>query len=304
MNDLQLMIDNARDITEKAITDHNPSHVLCLFSGGYDSMVATHVIHAFDLSLPVLVYSIDTQLSADGWRDYVTRVARQFGWRHDIYDNGGGYEEYAGWVEKNGQPYSRKGHMFAYNRLKGRAIDAMKRDHKTGRFDRILMISGVRKNESSARQKLESPYSRYGSAVFVNPLFHWLENHMLAYRLEHELPENPFYETVGGSGDCQCNWGQFIDLETLKKHSPCLAQSRVAYLDKLSRENHGWGWGEKPSEYDLRKQEGQMELFPEEQDFDGVPTSPFLCEGCSRSKSPRLGRSEAEQSAMLQRMLW
>src|SRR5690606_33710059 len=121
-----------------------------------------------------------------------------------------GFNEYVAWVEQNGQPYSRMGHTRAYARLKDRAIDAMKRDHKTHRYDRILFVSGIRKYESAERGTFESPFSRRGSGVFVNPLFYWRDEDLLAYRLEHDLPTNPFYETVGGSGDCQCNWGNFI----------------------------------------------------------------------------------------------
>lgn len=297
------LIEDARRILNEAIEMHNPSHIICLFSGGYDSMVATHLVHSLAPPQPTMTYAIDTRLSADGWAAYVQGVADKMGWRFDIYNNEKGFREYADWVQRQGQPYSRRGHAFAYNRLKDRAIAAMVRDHKVSRFDRVLFVSGIRRAESATRAKLESPHSRCGAGAFTNPLFNWSDEILLTYRIEHELPENPFYETVGGSGDCQCNWGGFIDLDTLQQHSPDLACGRVALLDKLSKENHGWGWGEKPSEYLLQRRRGQAELFEEYED-EGDSASPFLCAGCSRSKSPKPARSDAEAEIMIQRELW
>ena len=111
----------------------------------------------------------------------------------------------------------------------------------------------------------------------------------------NDLPINPFYETVGGSGDCQCNWGKFITLDKLRKYSPKLACGNVALIDKLSKENHGYGWDGSAA--------GQMELLEDFED-EGEMCSPFLCEGCSRSKSPKPGFQKASEAAYEQLEIW
>jgi 3'-phosphoadenosine 5'-phosphosulfate sulfotransferase (PAPS reductase)/FAD synthetase len=283
-------------IVNQAIEEHDPSHVILAISGGYDSLCMAHYIHThMTLDRPLLTYAIDTLISADGWREWICDVADSYGWRFDIYTNRHGWNQCRQWVSDWGNPYSVSGHKRAYNRLKGRAFDAMLRDHKTHRHDRILFLTGIRQMERggrSERANLQSPYSpRTGAAVWANPLFYWSDDDILRYRIENELPVNPFYETVGGSGDCQCNWGRFITLRKLQKFSPQLAAGRVAEIDRLSKEGHGYGWDGTPA--------NQQELFADFED-GGEACSPFLCAGCSRSKTPTPGKEQAAQDAYIQ----
>lgn len=298
------MIDNhiqdAHSIIQAALDEHDPSHIICLFSGGYDSMVLAHVAHLREWGRPLLTYSIDTLLSADGWTEYVAAVGKRYGWCHRIERNERGFQQYLASIAQHGQPYSRQGHTIAYRYLKDRAIDAIKRRHKLDTFDRVVFLSGLRRHESAERMAKATVMHRRGSGVWVNPLIDWTNEQVLRYRLEHNLPENPFYETVGGSGDCQCNWGQFIDLDTLRQYSPCLAARHVAEIDTLSREHHGWGWGEKPDDYKIAIKRGQQPLFDEEP--EGGTISPFLCEGCSRSKARKPGRTAAEEAYFVDRL--
>lgn len=276
------MMKTPQEILDKTIAEWNPVAIICAYSGGYDSLVCTHLVHKLNIpqNIPLMVYSIDTKLSADGWVDFVKIIANGFGWNHHVYDNQAGFDEYVKWVKAAGCPYSLEGHKRAYNRLKDRAFSAILKLHKGDDIhNKVLFVSGVRKYESKEREKLENPINRRGStnAIFCNPLFYWTDDEVFEYRMEHELPENPFYNTVGGSGDCQCNWGRFIPLRRLKKHSPNLASGNVAMVDKISRELHGYGWDGMP--------EGQTELpFLADED-DGI-ISPFLCTNCSRRKSP------------------
>lgn len=296
---MDILLQQARAIVEEAIDLYRPSHIISLYSGGYDSLVATHVVSQLRLTLPLYVYSVDTRLSADGWRDYVCTAADSFGWRHDIYDNLKGWNQYVQWVTEYGCPYSLAGHKKAYARLKGRAIDAMLKDHKTHDRDKVLFISGIRKHESDEREKLQNPIqARPGKAswVYANPLFWWTDEQVLAYRLDNDLPDNPFYETVGGSGDCQCNWGRFISLDKLRKYSPELAAGNVATIDEISMTEHGYGWDGTPEWH-----KHQMSLL-DLADEDEGELRPFLCSGCSRKKSP--GHYAAQEARYLQEALF
>lgn len=278
-----MKLSKSQEILSKAINEWNPVALVALFSGGYDSMITTHVLHRLDThGLPVQVWAIDTQLAADGWREYVQTVAAGFGWDFRIYDNKKGFEQYKQVVEYHGQPYSRKGHTYAYQRLKERGFDAIHMMQKAERSDKTLFASGVRYAESAARQSADE-IARSGNSnkIFCAPIIQWTNEECDYYRVEYGLPDNPFYDTVKGSGDCQCNWGRFITYRMLKKHSPKLAAGNVAEIDRISRELHGYGWD--------GTLEGQTEMF---EDFAGEAelTSPFLCAGCSRAKVRAPGR--------------
>ncbi|NIS53106.1 MAG: phosphoadenosine phosphosulfate reductase family protein [Phycisphaerae bacterium] len=278
----------SEDLISEAIDRFDPSHVILAISGGYDSLCMAHYVHEnIKFDKPLLTYAIDTQMAADGWREWIDSVAHGFGWKFDIYHNTHGWKQYQKWVKRFGQPTTKTGHKRAYARLKDRAFDAMTKHHKTIRTDRILYLTGIRAEESSARSKLQPINGGINkSTSYCNPVFYWTNKQILAYRIEHDIPINPFYETVGGSGDCQCNWGKFITLRKLQKYSPKLAAGNVAIIDRISKEYHGYGW-----DGDIV---GQGKIFEDFED-DGEMCSPFLCEGCSRSKTPKPGLHKAEE---------
>lgn len=277
MNPLQIIND--------AIAQWQPSSIIIAYSGGYDSMVLAHAATRLKsdgkISLPISTWAIDTKLSADGWVDWIKSTSPQLGQAVNVYDNQAGFDEYFEWVSEYGNPYTNEMHKRAYRRLKDTAFSALLKMYKKSWTDKILFLSGIRAAESTKRASYD-PINRRGksNAIFANPLFDWSDEEMLTYRIEFELPENPFYETVGGSGDCQCNWGRFITLARLKMHSPDLAGGNVNRLDKVGLP-HGYHWDGQPA--------NQMQLLPDEE-----MCSPFLCDGCSRSKSPQPGLHKAQ----------
>lgn len=264
-------------ILTTAIKEWQPVALVSLFSGGYDSMITTHILHHLDThKLPVQVWAIDTQLAADGWHSYVHGVANGLGWNFQIYDNKKGFKQFVRSVTQKGCPRTRKMHTFVFQKLKERGFDAILMMNKTKRSDKVLFVSGMRRAESTDRQNADE-VSRIGKSnkIFASPIVHWTNEECDWYRIEHGLPDNPFYNTVRGSGDCQCNWGNFITIRTLQKFSPKLANGNVALLDKISRELHGYGWD--------GAIEGQAEMF-DDFDDEATLTSPFFCAGCSRRK--------------------
>lgn len=240
-------------------------------------MITTHVLHRLDThGLPIQVWAIDTKLAADGWHDYVTNVARGQGWNFQIYDNLKGFAQFVEAVKFHGCPRSKEAHTWAFQRLKERGFDAILMLNKKKRSDKVLFVSGVRRSESTDRQDADE-IQRIGHSnkIFCSPIIDWSNEDCDYYRVEHNLPDNPFYNTVKGSGDCQCNWGNFITMRILQKYSPQLAAGNVGIIDHISRGIHGYGWD--------GSIEGQEEFF---KDYPGEAqlTSPFLCAGCSRAK--------------------
>lgn len=268
-------------ILTEAIELYRPRQIVCLFSGGYDSMAATHLAHSLNRhDVPMSVYAIDTKLSADGWIEFVSAVTEELQFSNfNIYDNQKGYEEYCKFVEQCGCPHTKSAHKYAFRKLKERAIRAIHMLYKIERSDRTLFLSGMRRAESVDRASADEHHRDGNSNIFyVAPIVHWSDEQVTRYRIENDFPENPFYSTVRGSGDCQCNWGNFIDYETLEYFSPKLAHGNVALIDSLSRQYHGYGWDGLPP---MKVHDDQIAMpFMKEED-DGV----FLCSNCSRRSS-------------------
>jgi 3'-phosphoadenosine 5'-phosphosulfate sulfotransferase (PAPS reductase)/FAD synthetase len=271
-------VSETQRILTTAIETWKPVALVSLFSGGYDSMITTHILHRLNThGLPVQVWAIDTQLAADGWREYVQGVASGQGWNFQIYDNKIGFREFVKLIEKFGCPYSRQGHTTVFRRLKERGFDAILKMNKRKYNDKVLFVSGMRRAESNER-KGSKEVERVGKSnkIFAAPIVDWTNDECDYYRVDNNLPDNPFYKTVGGSGDCQCNWGRFITLLQLTRHSPKLAAGNVTLIHELSLRLHGYGW-------DGKLDDGQQELFSGYTE-EAQLTSPFLCAGCSRAK--------------------
>lgn len=282
-----------QEILTTAIKEWNPIRIVCLFSGGYDSMCATHLTHRLDThGVPISTWAIDTKLSADGWREYVQVVADELQFSNfNIWDNEKGFRQFVESVRQKGCPRTRAMHTYVFQKLKERGIDGIHMLYKQQRSDKTLFISGMRRAESVYRQNADE-VSRVGNSnkIFAAPIVYWSDEDIARYRMNNDLPDNPFYDTVKGSGDCQCNWGNFITLGTLRIYSPNLAAGNVALIDQLSKDLHGYGWDGSPA---------SEPLFDIEEYWDtGELTSPFLCSNCSRIGTHR---HKAAEEVMLQR---
>jgi len=287
-----------------AIEKIKPVAVNILFSGGYDSMIASHIAHGLDMhGIPLRTWAVDTQLSADGWRDYVNGVASAYGWDFNIFNNKLGFIRFLEQCIIMGLPRTKKGHKYTMNKLKGVAfqkihaitkqrpkhlnLDPDKCHHvmpvetkKENYRNKTLFITGMRRDESPQRADIPM-LQRFGDSNF-----YWLaliadysEEDCVQYRINNDLPDNPFYNTVKGSGDCQCNWGRFITYEALKHFSPKLASGNVSIIDAINRYYHSTTWdGEKITGY------GQLSFKDKVKQEPCEKTTPFLCQGCSRTK--------------------
>ncbi len=308
------IMNSPQQILTNAIEIWQPKSLVSLYSGGYDSAVTTHLLHRLDThGLPVRVAAIDTQLAADGWREYVTDVADKQGWDFQIYESQKAWQQFLTLAVHQGCPRTRKMHTYVFQKLKGRIIEAIhmamkeqlaQERHLTKgeiRSAKTLFVSGMRRAESVFRKEAaEVQRIGHSNRIFAAPIVHWSQEECDIYRIENGLPDNPFYDTVKGSGDCQCNWGDFISLETLREYSPKLAAGNVALIDNLSRDLHGFGWDSR--EIDIVKQVHTLARAHGIADDEEPMSTPFLCQGCSRAKV-RVAASAVEE-VMLQRGLF
>lgn len=283
----------AEQILTEAYTEHKPSLVIASYSGGYDSMVMTHktVQWAKVNSIPLLTIAVDTRLHADGWRDFVMDSSKQIGvtwfeiWQTVLLDK---------WVEdvkERGFAYRDAQHKIYFYYLKQNAFRQIIAHYKQHQHDRIMFVTGVRRLES--RKRANTPeYSRNGAGVWCNPLVYWNEFEVQQYRIDHNLPENPFYHQTHNSGDCLCNWHTQISYDDLQKHGTEAARI-INPLHEQCLARFGYGYGQEPSKLARQEIAGQMPLF----DLEGIPN---LCAGCERPKASQ----DDIDTVMLQRMEW
>jgi len=279
-------IEEAREIIDTADDHYEPSHCFALFSGGYDSLAVTHLADRhFDLDG---VVHIDTGIGAQPTRDFVEHVCDEEGWELVVY-SAEEYENHLGerrpqryedlvippevrsgdltWLERGGFPGpTETGHGKMFDRLKGRPVKHLVRDHKQEvevsagyeegdvqtpggirdrQYDRIMLITGIYVDESSRRfqQHSQGAVDRKGARLWVNPCYRWRAEQMEEYRHEMGLDYvNPAYASVGQSLECAC--GAFAK-DGEKQDIYAVDQDLYDRIDQLEERaaDYGYCWG-------------------------------------------------------------
>ena len=194
-------IQRASRILNVAIKRHKPVAVFSLFSGGHDSLCAAHVASQHP-NFTACVH-INTGIGIEQTRDYVRQTCKNFGWPLLEYRSADYTQNYEELVLERGFPGPFH-HRKMYNRLKERSLAALTREHKTKRFDRILCVTGVRREESTRRMATSQTINREGARVWAAPLIDWTTTTKNEYMLTHNLPRNEVVDILHMSGECLC----------------------------------------------------------------------------------------------------
>jgi 3'-phosphoadenosine 5'-phosphosulfate sulfotransferase (PAPS reductase)/FAD synthetase len=176
--------------------DHPPRKTFALFSGGNDSAVLVHWAQPW---IDAAVY-IDTGTALPGVREFVERFTTRYEIPLLVYEAGDAYERM---VLKHGFP-GPGAHRYPYVLLKERQVDALVRDHKQERGDRIALLTGVRRAESRRRMGNVREVHRDGAQVWVSPLIDWSDAYMRFYHEKFNLPESDVAALIHRSGECNC----------------------------------------------------------------------------------------------------
>lgn len=269
---MRQLIEQARKAISEAQRDYAPRVTIALFSGGYDSLVSTHIALRSGVRL---VAHVNTGIGIEETRQFVRSICKQRSWELVEVHTPESYEEIVLAEGFPGPPYHRK----MYTLLKERAIRQLKRRFKSHRRDKILWITGIREQESVRRMGYQTTVHVDGSDVWLAPLYYgWGKQEIFDYKRAHQLPDNPVVEELGMSGECLC--GAFArpgELERIRACSPATAERIDTLQHKVWEKGFPWGWEQRAPEWWLRQQGGQEALFdmqPDEESF-----SP-LCSGC------------------------
>jgi len=213
---------------------------IALFSGGKDSLVATHYAYQH---FPIdFVAYLDTNSGLPDNEQYVIDVCEKQRWELQIYQSPMDLEEF---VQRYGFPGPAV-HSWAFRYFKERQLEKMAREYES-----VIFYSGVRKSESNRRShNVKGKYSSDRRWDWVSPIVHFTETECKDYIEGHGLRVNPLYDTIGRSGDCYC--GAFAhrttELGELKEyysdHYEWIKNiEKKAKKWNLDSPKNKWGWG-------------------------------------------------------------
>lgn len=136
-------------------------------------------------------------------------------------------------------------HKYYYTRLKERALEKFRRENKTKRGERWLLLTGIRQGESVKRMRLKDAYSKTSGFHWYNPMFLWDKADCRAAMRLHNLPENPVSAILGHSGECQCgcNSGDG-EIEMIEAFFPKCGRRLRALEEAVKEAGYWWGWDE------------------------------------------------------------
>lgn len=258
-------LEEARQIIHRAIEMHEPKAVIALYSGGHDSVTATAVVAA---AVPdrIQVAHIDTGIGIPETQQHVVETCETMGWPLSIYraaenvkaDGTPDPQIYRDIVIEHGFP-GPAAHRFMYSKLKQRQIRRLVRDHKTVRSDRVMLIPGVRSDESSRRMGNVVDIERDGAQVWVAPMLHFTKSDQHDLMQSWQLPENPVKQKLCMSGECLC--GAFADkgeLDEIAYWYPDTAAHIREIQDAVFAAGHPQAWDDQKAKKAARNKKDRQ----------------------------------------------
>lgn len=189
-------------------------------------------------------------------------VCQEKGWPVEVIGPPAG--TYETMVRKYGFP-GPASHRYAYINLKEKPLQKFctRQKSRPQAREKIMLITGVRREESVRRMGTVNPIQVDGSRVWVAPLTSWTGADVRRLLEMHSVRTNPMSEIFGFSGECWCGaFAKSRDRELLQKFAPDLDR-RISDLEvDVGKRGLPCRWGEEP------RYEKRLDAF--------MP----LCEGC------------------------
>lgn len=223
-------------VLDEAVLKHEPSHVFALFSGGHDSLCSTAVA-AKHPAFTAAVH-INTGIGIPQTREFVRTTCRTHGWPLiEMHPDGKTYRDLV--IEK-GMPGGPKAHNTMYYWLKQRQVRRLVAEHKQGRHGRVVLVTGIRTDESERRMSavMSVPIHRIGAQVWVNPILEWSKGDCQDFMEREGLKRNRVVDLLHRSGECLCGaLAHRSEFKDIAGWFPLVAQEIHTY-ERLAEE-HG-----------------------------------------------------------------
>lgn len=254
-------------IVERALA-RNPVAVFAMLSGGDGSLGTTHWCMQNIPGCEVL--HINTGIGIERTREFVRETCAAQGWKlteiRAKEDCGQDYDEI---ISEHGFP-GPAGHQFMYARLKERCVEKVVRDRKTKRSDKVMLLTGICRDDSVRRSGYGGREVNFkGAQMWVNPMY-WVGQSFIYHHLrEAGLPRNPVAIELGMSGECVCGaFAEKGELAILKRVCPATG-ARIEELQHRISNRHPWGWEDRP---------------PAERDTQTIEMFQPMCTNCLKSE--------------------
>jgi 3'-phosphoadenosine 5'-phosphosulfate sulfotransferase (PAPS reductase)/FAD synthetase len=250
------VIERAMNVLDLAGVNHKPCKFFALFSGGHDSLTAAAVAFAWGekRQAPVEAVHINTGTGVPETTEFVKQVCGERGWPLREYHPPRSYESL---VEEFGFPGPAQ-HGFMYQRLKERCLRQLIRESKEHRRDRVMLITGVRSQESVRRMRHVERVQLDGAKVWAAPIWDWSKLDCNRFIEKQGLPRNPVVDILHMSGECLC--GSFAkpgEIKELERWYPAIADRIHALEGRIEAKGlRGYTWGQRPP----KVHRGQMKL--------------------------------------------
>lgn len=266
------------DVLQQAVEQYDPKYIIAMFSGGHDSLVATHVA----MQHPRFSFAahMNTGIGIEQTREFVRDTCEAWGielreYRADEYVRADGKRDpqcYEDIVTEYGFPGPGQ-HQKMYIRLKERPLTQMIRDLDRNRMDRVLLVTGVRSDESTRRIAHVEPIQKWGSKIWVAPIWDWTKRDCNEYIREHSLKRNWVSDILHMSGECLCGaYAHDGELDEIRTWFPETA-AKIERIQERVMQRFPWGWEDGPPDWWVPHKNGQ-EFIP------GLEPQ-ILCTGCA-----------------------
>lgn len=256
-------------LIETVIDQYGIDSIFALFSGGHDSLTATHIASQSPLFKGVI--HIDTGTGLSQTRQFVEDVCKRFGWPLIIKKPATTYEML---LVRFGFP-GPSAHQHMYKYLKERPLSQAKIEaRKLAGVKNIAFVGGMRAQESRRRMGHIEPVHKDAMGVWISIIHNWSAIDCTQYMEAHNLPRSEVKDTIHLSGECFC--GSFArpnekrELETwYPEHAAkieaweTLVRTAVELgLTSVPFNHQQWGHGASYSHGMTAIPNGQMELLP------------------------------------------
>lgn len=256
------------EICRAAIESFRPVKIFVGFSGGFDSLVATH--WSMNHVPGCEVFHANTGIGIERTRQFVRDTCVENGWPlTEIRAKEDCGQDYDKIVKQQGFPGPAM-HSRMFQRLKERPVWQLLRKNKTSRSDNVMLITGIRQDESQRRSGYKYTLLDFtGNLLWVNAFYYKNKGWFSDYIQQNGLKQNPVSQILGMSGECLC--GAFAhkgEKELIKLVCPD-THARIERLEaEVNAAGFDWGWEDAPTK--TRKDNKTRDLF-----------MPF-CVGCEK----------------------
>jgi 3'-phosphoadenosine 5'-phosphosulfate sulfotransferase (PAPS reductase)/FAD synthetase len=259
-----------------------PYDSFALFSGGHDSLVATHYCMKNDLAECVI--HLDTNTGIDANEEFVRETCAKHDWPLEVYRARMTLAEFA---KEWGFPKAGS-HSWAYRYFKERPLARVSRDAVA---DTPKFYTGVRKDESTRRMENIEPEQECKGWIWMAPIADWTKDECEQYIDEHDLRRNPVVSDIHRSGECYCGAYASRDIELIdlqanyEDHAEWLLEVEETVQEEIGREEDYCWWGTSGV---------SSERLQELVNTDDREDVPMMCQDCAFGPDTNHDHEEVE----------